>query len=193
MSGAGRAREMAKILVVDDDLMFALDLKNQVERLGHEVVGMARSSSEAREAFAEKDPDLVLMDVYLAGQMDGIQTVHELRGSRGLPVIFISSAGDEQTISRAAEEAPHAFLLKPLNRGELRQSMDLALRHGDRNPRYGDGRRESAIVGTLGREPKRRKEEIPLLPASAPRLAEDAVLAHKMEELFAQFGSAENH
>jgi CheY-like chemotaxis protein len=183
---------MAKILVVDDDLMFALDLKNQVERLGHEVVGMARNSSEAREAFAQKDPDLVLMDVYLAGQMDGIQTVHELRGSRRLPVIFISSANDEQTISGAVTESPYAFLLKPLNRWELCQSMDLALQHGDRNPRYGEGQWESAIEATLDREPRRRKEETALLPASAPRLAEDAVLAHRMKEVFARFGSSEN-
>jgi DNA-binding response OmpR family regulator len=184
---------MAKVLVVDDDLMFALDLQHQVRRLGHEVVGMARNSSEARKAFAETVPDLVLMDVYLAGQMDGIETVRGLRGSSRLPVIFMSSTDDEQTISRAVDEGPYAYLLKPFNRGELAESMDLALYQGGGNSRYCDGQWESPSGGTPGREPQCKKTEKSMLPASARRLAEVAAMEHKQKEVFALFRSSEEH
>ena len=69
---------MAKILIVEDDPLSALDLQNEVERLGYEVVGMAESADEALMASEESRPDLALLDINIVGSMDGIQTARLL-------------------------------------------------------------------------------------------------------------------
>ncbi len=121
------AWKMAKILIVDDDTMFAMDLRHQIQRLGHKVVATAQNSHEAQLAFAQTRPDLILMDVSLAGHIDGIETAHTLLDKRKLPVIFISAASDAITVSRALQEATHAYLLKPFTSQHLNESINSAL------------------------------------------------------------------
>ena len=170
---------MAKVLVVDDDLMFALDLQHQVERLGHEVVGTARNASEAQLAFQQNHPDLILMDVALNGQMDGIETVHALQGARPLPVIFISSAN--------VQEAPYAYLLKPFKIWELYESIELALHDGDQDACREDGHPSTASADVAGADSSLGKHGIPFTPASEPQQAEIKVIAHKPKEFFELF------
>jgi CheY-like chemotaxis protein len=184
---AGGPQKMAKVLVVDDDLMFALDLQHQVERLGHEVVGTARNASEAQLAFQQNHPDLILMDVALNGQMDGIETVHALQGARPLPVIFISSANDAQTITRAVQEAPYAYLLKPFKIWELYESIELALHDGDQDACREDGHPSTASADVAGADSSLGKHGIPFTPASEPQQAEIKVIAHKPKEFFELF------
>jgi PAS domain S-box-containing protein len=118
---------MAKILIVEDDPLSALDLRNEVEQLGYEVVGMAESADEALFASEENRPDLALMDINIAGSMDGIQTARLLHETHRLPVIFITSASDDLTIARAAKTSFYGYLVKPFRRDELKASMRLAL------------------------------------------------------------------
>ena len=118
---------MARIMIVDDDSMFAIDLRYQVQRLGHNVVATAQCFDEAKAAFSETFPDLILMDISLTGKIDGIETAHALRDTRKLPIIFISAASDEITVSRAIGEATDAYLLKPFTSRRLNESINSAL------------------------------------------------------------------
>jgi PAS domain S-box-containing protein len=117
----------AKLLIVEDEPVVALDLQQEVEQLGCEVVGLAESAEEALVAAEICRPELALMDVRIAGSMDGIQTARLLRAAYNVPVIFLTSYSDENTISRAAREMPYGYLTKPFKTRELKASLQVAL------------------------------------------------------------------
>jgi PAS domain S-box-containing protein len=117
----------AKLLIVEDEPIVALDLQQEVEQLGCEVVALAESADEALVAAEICRPDLVLMDVRIVGSMDGIQTARLLRTAYQVPVIFLTSYSDEATIARAVKENPYGYLTKPFKSRELRASLRVAL------------------------------------------------------------------
>jgi PAS domain S-box-containing protein len=116
-----------KLLIVEDEPIVALDLKEEVEEFGCEVVGVAESADEALMAVEENLPDLALMDVRIVGSMDGIQTARLLREAYGVPVIFLTSYSDDTTTARAAREMPYGYLTKPFQSRELRATLEMAL------------------------------------------------------------------
>jgi len=116
-----------RLLIVEDEPIVALDLKQEVEQLGCEVLGVAESADEALVAAGVHQPDLALMDVRIVGSVDGIQTAGLLRAAYHIPVIFLTSYSDENTISRAAKEMPYGYLTKPFQSGELKATLQVAL------------------------------------------------------------------
>lgn len=116
-----------RILIVEDEPIVALDLKQELEEMGLEVIGIAESAEEAI-AGAACEPDLALMDVRIVGAMDGIETARELRLWYQVPVVFLTSYSDETTVARAAEEMPYGYLTKPFKSAELMASLTVALR-----------------------------------------------------------------
>jgi DNA-binding response OmpR family regulator len=178
---------MPKVLIVDDDLMFALDLRHEVMRLGYEVIGLANSSDEAHSACGENRPDLALMDISIAGAMDGIEAAHMLQEAYRVPVIFLTSAIDRSSISRAIQEKPYAYLVKPFKRQELKASMNAALR----DSRSGDAEKsfrstKAATVRSLSAEAPivSPVHEVLFMPATAKQLAERGVLEGKQKQLY---------
>jgi PAS domain S-box-containing protein len=117
----------AKLLIVEDEPIVALDLQQEVEQLGCEVVGLAESADEALVAAEICRPDLALMDVRIVGSMDGIQTARLLRTAYDVPVIFLTSYSDDATIGRAEKEMPYGYLTKPFKSRELKASLRVAL------------------------------------------------------------------
>src|ERR1039458_8995093 len=89
-----------KVLIVEDEPIVALDLKQELEMLGCEVLGVAESADEALVAAGVHRPDLALMDVRIVGSVDGIQTAGLLRAAYQIPVVFLTSYSDETTIDR---------------------------------------------------------------------------------------------
>jgi PAS domain S-box-containing protein len=116
-----------KLLIVEDEPIVALDLKQELEQLGCEVVGVAESADEAMVAAGVHRPDLALMDVRIVGSVDGIQTAGLLRAAYKIPVVFLTSYSDETTIARAALEMPYGYLTKPFQSGELKATLHVAL------------------------------------------------------------------
>jgi PAS domain S-box-containing protein len=116
-----------RILIVEDEPIAALDLQQEVEEFGCEVVGLAKSADEALMAVEENRPDLALMDMRIVGSMDGIQTARMLRSTYQVPVIFLASHSDESTIARAAREMPYGVLTKPYEHRALKATLQLAL------------------------------------------------------------------
>ncbi len=115
------------ILVVEDEAIIALGLCDKLEEMGYEVVGTADTGEKAIRLARETRPSLMLMDICIKGPMDGIDTAAVIRRDLQVPVVFLTSFADEETIRRAAQTAPYGYLTKPYKAKELRAAIEVAL------------------------------------------------------------------
>lgn len=116
------------ILIVEDEKIVAIDMKNMLENLGYKVTDIAISGEEALEKVDKDKPDIVLMDIMLNnGGMDGIETAHEIRSRYSIPVLYVTAYADEHTLERAKVTAPYAYILKPFEEKELHTTIQVAL------------------------------------------------------------------
>ena len=117
----------ASILVVEDVRFVARDIQEFLEDLGYRVPGLAATGEEAIRAAEELAPDLILMDIGLKGEMDGIEAARRIRDRLNIPIIYLTGQGDEATVERAKRTDPFAYLRKPLNEKELPAAIEIAL------------------------------------------------------------------
>ncbi|TLX77433.1 response regulator [Labilibacter sediminis] len=117
---------MRKVFVVEDDRFITAIFTMFLRDLGHEFVGRTGSGKEALEKCRELRPDVVLMDIHLEGDLDGIQTAEMLKRELEVPIIYISSDTSSQVIERAIVSNSYGYLVKPINKKELGISIDLA-------------------------------------------------------------------
>jgi CheY-like chemotaxis protein len=117
----------AGILLVEDEMIIAFELRIRLESLGHHVVSNPRKGEDAVRIAMEKKPNLVLMDISLAGEMDGIEAARRIRDARRVPVIFVTANTDEATHQRALSLSPEGFLLKPFTDAEFKEAISAAL------------------------------------------------------------------
>jgi PAS domain S-box-containing protein len=117
----------AKIMVVEDEWLVAQGIKESLEDLGYEVVGLAATGEDALQAAARHRPDLVLMDILLKGDMDGIEVAERLRGNVDVPVLFLTAYADSHTLRRAKVTEPFGYLLKPFEIREMHSAIEIAL------------------------------------------------------------------
>jgi len=118
-----------RVLAVEDDPVQALAMQLIMRSLGYELVGTAPTADEALLRFREEQPDVVLLDINLAGQRDGIELAHELVRLRPVPLIFLTAYPDQETFARARRVGPFAFMGKPYNGPLLGHTIELALQH----------------------------------------------------------------
>ena len=116
-----------KVLVVEDEKIVAADIKNTLQYLGYTVLGIASSGEEAVSKTRELMPELVLMDIKLKGNMDGIESVEKLRDFSSVPVIYLTAYADESTLDRAKITEPFGYILKPFDERELHITIEMAL------------------------------------------------------------------
>ncbi len=117
---------MRKVLVVEDDKFISAIFTMFLRDLGHEMVGKCADGTDAVDLCHRLKPDVVLMDIHLEGDMDGIQTAEQLRRELDIPVIYVSSDTSSQVIKRAIVSNSYGFLVKPVNKKELGIAIDLA-------------------------------------------------------------------
>src|SRR5262249_46466107 len=122
----GPGRRRARILVVEDDAAQAIDLEDQLRSLGYDVVASVPTGEEAIVA-ARDLPDLALVDIRLAGTLDGIDTANVLGTQFKVGVLFITSHDDEQTIRRLKQTRPCGYLGKPVRSRDLHGAVEVAL------------------------------------------------------------------
>ena len=115
-----------KILIVEDEVIIAKDIEHTLKRDGYDVTGHATSGEKAIELIKETSPDLILMDIKLKGEMDGIETTEIIKNQFDLPVIYLTSYKDEQTLLRAKVTEPYGYIIKPFDRKELKIFIDIA-------------------------------------------------------------------
>ena len=116
-----------RILVVEDEVIVARDIRLQLVELGYEPVGHATRGEQAVAMAEALRPDLVLMDVQLAGAMDGISAAEQIRSRLALPVVFLTAFGGDDSLERAKQTDPFGYILKPFSERELRTVLEIAL------------------------------------------------------------------
>lgn len=117
----------SRIQIVEDELIVSLEIKETLRRLGYEVVARVTTGEEAIEKGGELRPDLILMDIRLAGEMDGITAAKTIINMYDIPIIFLTAHSDEATLKRAIEVSPSGYLLKPFNEKELLTNIEMSL------------------------------------------------------------------
>jgi PAS domain S-box-containing protein len=119
--------EKANIIIVEDESIVAMDIKYRLELMGYLVVATVSTGEEAVNKIMELAPDLVLMDVVLKGQMDGIAVAEAIRQFFDVPVIYLTAYGDDKTLERAKITEPYGYILKPFDGRELYTTIEMAL------------------------------------------------------------------
>ncbi|MDR3557401.1 MAG: response regulator [Syntrophobacteraceae bacterium] len=117
----------ASILVVEDEAIVAMEIKERLKAMGYALAGVAASGEQALELAQNGRPDLVLMDIRLQGDMDGITAAREIRKRFHLPIIFLAAHSEDATLDRAREVEPHGYILKPFHDQELRSAIEIGL------------------------------------------------------------------
>lgn len=116
-----------KILIVEDEGIVALDLSTSLKSLKYNVIGTA-DSAKAAYSFLEKEmPDLILMDIHIKGNIDGIQAAEQISQLFGIPIIYLTAYTDDDTIQRAKKTSPYGYLLKPFEKRVLHSTIEMAL------------------------------------------------------------------
>lgn len=140
-----------KLLIVEDEKIIALDLQKRLEKFKYQVVGLATSGEEAIEKAHELLPDIILMDIMLNGQIDGIEAATRINKKLHIPVIFLTAYADEKTLERAKVAEPFGYILKPFKEKELNTTIDIALyKHRIDKELKKQERWSSAILHSIG-------------------------------------------
>lgn len=137
----------AQILVVEDESIIAKDIQNSLKNLGYAVPAIASSGEEGLTKAAEMLPDLALMDIVLKGGMDGIEVAEHMRDRYGIPVVYLTAYGDDQTLARAKLSEPFGYVLKPFDERELQSTIEMALYKSqmEKNLRESEGRLQRGL------------------------------------------------
>ncbi len=116
-----------KILIVEDEAIVAKDISVCLEKIGYEVIATFSKGEKALHFLKENKPDLVLMDIMLAGNISGIEASAEIKKKHDIPVVFLTAYADEKTIERAKVTEPYGYVIKPFKEIDLRTSIEMAL------------------------------------------------------------------
>jgi two-component system, response regulator PdtaR len=117
----------SNILIVEDEIIIAIDLKIRLENLGYYVPGIAVNGKDAIKKTGDKNPDLVLMNVLLNGDIDGIDVAQKIRNLYNIPVIYLTCSDDNTIVDKAKSTNPLGFINKPFNDTEIHDAIELAM------------------------------------------------------------------
>ncbi|MEY3236083.1 MAG: hypothetical protein RI883_184 [Bacteroidota bacterium] len=119
------------ILVVEDESIVSKDIQYSLNKLGYNVVGAAATGEKALELARTERPDLVLMDIMLKGEMNGIETAELIKSEFSIPIVFLTAYADESTLSKAKITEPYGYIIKPFKEIDLHTSIEMAIyKHG---------------------------------------------------------------
>ncbi len=119
--------ETVKILVVEDETIIAMDIRNSLKKMGYSVPAIASSGEAALQKIAEFQPHLVLMDIMLRGDIDGVETAEKIRQLYQIPIIFLTAHSDLVTLTRAKATEPFGYVVKPFEERDLQTTIEIAL------------------------------------------------------------------
>jgi diguanylate cyclase (GGDEF)-like protein len=115
------------VLIVEDELIIARDLSQKLRRSGYQVSEVVSSGTAVLAAIGRQVPDIVLMDIVIKGERDGIDVAQEIYERLQIPVVYLTAYADEDTLKRAERSGAYGYLLKPCNEREMRAVLQLAL------------------------------------------------------------------
>lgn len=117
----------ARILIVEDEGIVAMDLQNNLMNLGYSICGMTDSGEEAIKMTAAESPDLVMMDISLAGKMSGIEAARRIFDDFNIPVVYLTAYSNVEILARFNTLLGHRYVLKPFSREELAEAIEAVL------------------------------------------------------------------
>jgi PAS domain S-box-containing protein len=178
------------VLIVEDEPVNAAVIEHQLKKLGYSVAGIATSGEEAIELAQSTKPDVVLMDIHLEGQFDGVEAAVAIRKKSGVPVVYLTGNSDEETIERARTTEAFGYLHKPFQEREVHSTLQLALHKAEMEIRV---REESSWFATtlrnisdavIAADPT---GAVKLINPAAQRLTgwgEEQAVGHDLSEVF---------
>lgn len=119
--------ETARVLIVEDEPLIAMELEDRLTRLGYSVCGSVRRGEDALPVAARFRPELALMDINLAGEINGIETAHRLRARYDIPIVYLTAYSDDSLIRAAMGTEPYGYLVKPFQERELHATLQVAI------------------------------------------------------------------
>ena len=114
-----------KILIVEDEMVIAANISLQLTTLGYEVAGIVPRGEEAILQIKQNQPDIVLLDICLKGDIDGIETAQIMQNDYDIPIIYLTANADEDNFNRAKTTNPYAFISKPFKKLDLQRAIEL--------------------------------------------------------------------
>jgi PAS domain S-box-containing protein len=166
----------ATILVVEDEFITGADIQNNLHLTGYDVPFVVDNGNDAIKKAGELQPDLVLIDITLIGQMTGIEAAAQIRDRYGIPVIFLSAHSDDTTITRALESEPFGYIIKPFEARDLKIRIEIALYKHAMDEALKE--RESTINALLNTIP----DALVLLDHEKKIVAVNDTMAHQLQK-----------
>jgi len=118
----------ARILIVEDEMIIAANLSLELTSLGYEVTGIIPRGEEALMHIRENQPDILLLDIQLKGEIDGIDVATQMQKDFDIPIIYLTANTDDAYFNRAKETKPHAFISKPFKKRDLQRALELTIK-----------------------------------------------------------------
>lgn len=118
---------MIKILIVEDEIIVALDTKSTLIKLDYEITDIVTNYDETMQSILDNKPDIILMDIFLKNSINGIEISKEINEIYNIPIIYISAYCDDETLSNAIKTEPAGYIVKPFNRNDLKATLNLVV------------------------------------------------------------------
>ena len=125
-------------MIVEDEMIIGANISLQLSKLGYEVTGLVSRGEEAIAHVSQNRPDIVLMDIQLKGELDGIETVIKMHGQSPVPVIYLTANADGENFERAKATNPYAFISKPFKKLDLQHAIELTMDRLNKNEKVED-------------------------------------------------------
>ena len=116
-----------RVLIVEDETLIAEELQERMERFGFSVIAAVDNAEESIAIAANERPDLILMDIRLKGEKDGVHAAEQIRQRVDVPIIYLTAYSDRATLDRAKHTNPYGYVLKPFHERELQVTIELAM------------------------------------------------------------------
>jgi CheY-like chemotaxis protein len=141
---------MARILIVEDERIIAEDLKISLRNFGYDIIAIVSSGEDAIKKAEELCPDLMLMDIALQGDIDGIEAAEKIHEKSDIPIVYLTAYSNGDILEKAKQTRPYAYLVKPFHENELRTKIEIALHEHEMepNPEKVSGHKSDYKVGS---------------------------------------------
>jgi len=118
---------MHTILLVEDEQVTAMEIQAMLQELGYDIVDAVSRSDQVYPSVEEHEPDLIIMDIRLQGDEDGIDVVRNIQEARNIPVVYLTAHSDQETLDRARDTQPCGYLIKPVTQDDLKSTIETAV------------------------------------------------------------------
>jgi CheY-like chemotaxis protein len=180
-------KKRSTILIVEDDKNVAAVLEARLQSFGYNVCAIAETGAQAIHQNQLHKPDLILMDILLKGEMNGIETAEQIASGYDVPIIYLSCLNTDEVMNRAAQTNPYGYIIKPYNNSELRLTIEIAL------VKHAAAKEREKLIEALEKSLEEIKRLSGLLPicANCKRIRDEQDNWHEIETYISNHSEAD--